>query len=333
MPDGPGPTRSSTETAPVEEALAEPAEDPLLAGLERPFTVLVTGASGFLGRHLIERLVSRGHNVRAACRGGRPDGAVARPEVTWLAADLREADAVEGLCRDCDVVAHLAGQHREEDGQTFRQVHVEGTVNLVEQARAAGVERVLMVSAHGAASGEHPYFRTKLEAEDTVRRSGVEFVVVRPDLVVGPDDHFTSILARWVARAPLCCVPGAAEGRYRPVDVEDVTDALCQSVERADLSGRTFTLSGPDELSLGDVVEAVVDACGLRRPVVPLPGAMGRPVLEGARGIGRVLGLPVDAWELLWRRRDLTPPADDAALRSVFHIEPMPFGEALGDYL
>lgn len=333
MAEGPGPTRPSTEPAPVGEAVAEPAEDPLLAGLERPFTVLVTGASGFVGRHLLERLASRGHDVRAACRGGRPDDVPPRPEVTWLAADLRDAEAVEGLCRDCDVVAHLAGQHREGDGQTFRQIHVEATRHLVERARAAGVERVLLVSAHGAPSGEHPYFRTKLEAEDTVRRSGVEFVVVRPEIVVGPDDHFTSTLARWVARAPLCCVPGAGEGRYRPVDVEDVTDALCQSVERADLAGRTFTLTGPDELSLGDVVETVVDACGLRRPVVPLPGAMGRPVLEGARGIGRVLGLPVDAWELLWRRRDLPPPSDAGALRSVFHIEPMPFREALEDYL
>lgn len=315
------------------EALAEPAEDPLLAGIERPFTVLVTGASGFLGRHLLSRLASRGHHVRAACRGGRPDDAAELAEVTWLAADLRDVDAIRGLCRECDAVAHLAGQHREEGGQTFRQVHVEGTGNLLGQARAEGVERFVFVSDHGAPSGVHPYFRTKLEAEEEVRRSGLEFVIVRPALVVGPDDHFTSTLARWVVKAPLCCVPGADEGAYRPVDVEDVTDALCQAVERADLAGRTFTLTGPDRLTLGEVVEAVLDAEGLRRPVVPLPGGLGRPALEAARGIGRVLGLPVDAWELLWRRRDLPASGDASSLRSVFHIEPMPFREALGDYL
>lgn len=333
MSAGPGQSRSSAEAVSVPEAIAEPAEDPLLAGLERPFTVLVTGGSGFLGGHLLERLASRGHRVRAACRGGRPADAVPRPDVTWLAADLRDPDTIEGLCRDCDAVAHLAGQHHEEEGQTFRQVHVEGTRNLLEQARAAGVERFVHVSAHGAPSGAHPYFRTMLEAEDEVRRSGLEFVVVRPDLVVGDGDHFTGTLAGWVGRAPICCVPGAREGSHRPVDVEDVTDALCQAVERADLGGRTFTLTGPDELTLGDVVEAVVGAEGLRRPVVPLPGSLGRPVLESARGIGRVLGLPVEAWELLWRRRDLPAAYGPDALRSVFHIEPIPFRDALEDYL
>lgn len=333
MSAGPGPSRSSTEAAPLQEALAEPAEDPLLAGVQRPFTVLVTGGSGFLGRHLLTRLASRGHRVRAVCRRGRPDDAAPRPDVTWLAADLCDPEALEGLCGDCDAVAHLAGQHHEEEGQSFHAVHVEATRNLLEQARAAGVERFVHVSAHGAPSSDHPYFRTKLEAEDEVRRSGVPFVIVRPDLVVGSRDHFTSTLARWVARAPLCCVPGAREGGFRPVDVEDVTDALCQAVERDDLAGRTFTLTGPDELTLRDVVEAVVEARGLRRPVVPLPGALGRPVLEAARGVGRVLGMPVDAWELLWRRRDVPAGAGPDALRSVFHIEPMPFREALKDYL
>lgn len=332
MPEGPGPSRSSTEAAPAAGALAETAEDPLLAGLERPLTVLVTGAGGFLGPHLSSRLASRGHRVRATSRRGRPDHVPVLPEVTWLAADLRDPDDLRGLCRECDVVAHLAGAHREE-GQTYRQIHVEATRNLLEQARAAEVERFLFVSAQGAASGDHPYFRTKLEGEDEVRRSGLDFVVIRPALVVGPDDHFTSTLSRWVSRAPVCCVPGADEGAYRPVDVEDVTDALCQAVERADLAGRTFTLTGPDLLTLGEVVEEVVRATGSRRPVVPLPGRLGRPMLEAARGIGRALGLPVDAWELLWRRRDLPPPDDGSALRSVFHIEPMPFRESLEDYL
>lgn len=331
MSPGAGASRPTAEAA--AQAVAEPAEDPLLAGLERPFTILVTGGSGFLGGHLLTRLVSRGHRARAVSRRGRPPEEAATPEVTWVAADVAEEGDVRGICEGCDVVVHLAGLHVAEREGDFHRVHVRGTANVLSEAARAGVERFLLVSALGADHGSHPWFRSKREAEDLVRRSPVESVVLRPSLVVGPDDHFASPLARWIRRLPVLPVPAAGEGVFRPVDVEDVADALCQSAERPDLAGRTVALVGPDRMTMGEVVLGVALATGRRRPLVPLPARLGPPLLRVARRWSGPSGVPVDALELMWRFRQLEPVRDGDAFRSVFRIEPIPFRQALEDYL
>ena len=316
------------------QALVETVEDPLLAGLERPVSVLVVGASGFLGRHLVERLSSRGHRVRAVSRRGRPAEEPGRPEVTWLAADATREAEVQGLARGCEVVAQLAGVRRESGRQTFRAVHVEATRHLVEEGRRAGAERLLLVSALGAADGADPYFRTKREAEALVRDSGLPATIVRPATVFGPGDHFVSAVVRWMERVPIFCVPEAWDRPVQPAAVEDVTDALCQCVEREDVADDTHVLAGPEPLTLAEAARMVARARGLRRAVFTLPDPLAAPVVEVARRLAGRLGIPPDEWEVL--RRAGRPPAPRRgvdAFRSVFHIEPMPFRAALEDYL
>ena len=316
------------------QALVETAEDPLLAGLERPVSVLVVGASGFLGRHLVERLGSRGHRVRAVSRSGRPGDAPERPEVTWLAADVTEEERVAGLARGCDVVAHLAGVRGERGTQTFESVHVDGTRHLLAEARRAGAERFVLVSALGASVGKDPYFRTKAEAETLVRDSGLEGVVVRPALVFGPRDHFVSAVARWLERFPVFCLPSGWDQPVRPAAVEDVTDALCQCVEREDVADDTYVLAGPEPLTLAEAARTVARVLGMRRAVITLPDGLAGPVLATARRLAGPLGIPPDEWEVLRRAgRPPTPAREVDAFRTVFHIEPMPFREALEDYL
>lgn len=316
------------------EAVAEPAEDPLLAGLDRPLTVAVVGASGFLGRHLLERLVSRGHRVRAVCRRGRPEGTPDRPEVTWLAADVADPEQVQGLARDCDAVVQMAGVHHEHGRQSFRSVHVEGTRHLIDEARRAGSDRFVLVSALGASTAGEPFFRTKGRAEALVRDSGLAGVVVRPALVFGPGDHFTTALVRWLERCPVFCLPRAWDATVRPVAIEDVADALCQCVEREDVVDDTHTLAGPEPLSLAEAVRAVAGVRGLRRAVLTVPDRLARPVLGLARRLGRRFGVSPGDWEVM--RRAVAAPIPRRAVeafRSVFHIEPIPFRAALEDYL
>lgn len=330
-PDG---FSDSSDARSAGQALVETAEDPLLAGLERPVSVLVVGASGFLGRNLVERLGSRGHRIRAVGRGGRPDGEPDRPEVSWLTADVTEEDRVAGLARGCEVVVQLAGVRRERGSQTFRAVHVEGTRHLLDEARRAGAERFLLVSALGASVGDDPYFRTKREAEALVRDSGLRAVILRPALVFGPGDHFVSAVVRWLERFPVFCVPGAWDRPVRPAAVEDVTDALCQCVEREDLADATHTLAGPEPLTLAEAARTVARVRGMRRAVVTLPDGLAAPVLGIVRRLAEGMGIPPDEWEVL--RRAGRPPATGrgaSAFRSVFHIEPMPFRAALEDYL
>lgn len=333
---GPDPNgfSDSSDARPAGQALVETAEDPLLAGLERPVSVLVVGASGFLGRHLLERLASRGHRVRAVGRRGRPGDEPERPEVAWLAADVTEERQVAGLARGCEVVVHLAGVRREGGSQTFRAVHVEGTRRLLAEAKRAGAERFLLVSALGVEAVEDPYFRTKREAEALVRDSGVQGVIVRPALVFGPGDHFVSAVVRWLERFPVFCLPRSWNRPVQPAAVEDVTDALCQCVEREDVADDTHTLAGPEPLTLAEAARTVARVRGLRRAVLTLPDGLASPVLAVARRLAGRLGIPPDEWEVL--RRAGRPPAPHRgvdAFRTVFQIEPMPFRAALEDYL
>lgn len=319
---------------PSGQALVETAEEPLLAGLERPVSALVVGASGFLGRHLVERLASRGHRVRAVGRRGRPADVPDRPEVTWLAADVTEEDRVAGLARGCDVVVQLAGLRGERGTQTFAAVHVDGTRHLLAEARRAGAEGFVLVSALGASVGSDPYFRTKREAEALVRDSGLQAVVVRPALVFGPGDHFVSAVVRWMERFPVFCLPDSWDRPVRPAAVEDVTDALSQCVEREDVADDTHVLAGPQPLTLAEAARTVARVRGLRRAVVTLPDAVAGPVLAAARRLAGPLGIPPDEWEVLRRAgRPPTPAGEVNAFRTVFHIEPMSFRAALEDYL
>lgn len=335
MPIGPGPDCTDMPSSGTAgETLVETAEEPLLAGLDRPLTVLVVGAGGFVGRHLLERLASRGHRVRAVDREGEPEDSASLREVTWLAADITREREVAGLARDCDALVHLAGIRRETPGCTFEDVHVRGTRHLLEEARRAGTERFILVSALGATASAEPYGRSKYRAEQEVRDAGVEGVVLRPAVIVGPGDHFTSAVIRWLERFRVFPVPRAWDGVVRPTAIEDVADALCQCVERSDVADRTFTLAGPERLRLSEAARTVAAVAGHPRAVVRVPDPVARPVAALTRWLARRAEMPPDEWDV-FRRIGRTPdPREGAeAFRRVFQIEPMPFRAVLEDYL
>ncbi|HKK27713.1 MAG TPA: NAD-dependent epimerase/dehydratase family protein [Gemmatimonadota bacterium] len=307
-------------------------EDPLLAGPERSATILVTGGSGFLARHLVPRLLGRGHRVRAACRrGAGPAGRTPRG-LEWVSADLTDGADVEGLAEECEVVVHLAGGPLD-DPVAARRVEIEGTRNLVREADRAGARRVVLVSALGAEEAAGPLFDVKRAAEAVVRSARAEHVILRPSVVVGPDDHVVSVLARALRRGPVLMPGGRVRetGVLQPAAVEDVAEALCQAVERPDLADTTHRLAGPDALAPSGVVRAVAARLSLVRRVIPLPRWTGRRL----EGLADRTGLTAPAAMRALDVRALPGEVEDAAraLRRVFHLEPLPFAVALDDYL
>lgn len=334
MSEAPGPHTSAATIEDEDGVRPSPLEDPLLAGFQRPHVVLVTGASGFVGRHLLRRLASRGHRIRAAARSGRPEEEVGGGNVSWVRADVTERDALTGLARDCDAVVHLAGVRKEEGEATFRRVHVEGTRHVLEEAARMGVSRFVYVSALGSAEGEDAFLASKREAEAAARSSGVPSVVLRPAVIFGPGDHFTSAVVRWLERFPCFLVPEAWNGLVQPVSIEDVVDALCQCVERDDVLDETYSLPGPETLTLVEAARTVADVKGWRRGVFTVPDRLTGLVLGLVRRYASWKGIPDDEWELLRRAGRLPAPVEGSdAFRRVFQIEPMPFRVVLEDYL
>ncbi|MGH7698906.1 MAG: complex I NDUFA9 subunit family protein [Gemmatimonadales bacterium] len=289
--------------------------------------IAVTGGTGFVGRHLLSQLKSRGHRVRALVRhpARRSLPALQGAEIT--AGDLDDPDALRGLVDGADAVVHLVGIIAERGAATFDAVHVDGTRRLVQAARAAGIRRFIHMSALGArdepsATGYH---RTKRRAEDLVQGSGIPAAIFRPAVIVGAGSVPIRTLARVHRFSPI--VPVFGDGRFpmQPVWIEDVTLAFALAVERPGLSG-LFELGGPEVVTYEEFVRSIGRAAGHRRPVVHVPLALVRAAARVFDRLGPLAPITSDQLQMLVEG-SVTP---DNAIERVFGIRPMALHDALG---
>ncbi|HSG80848.1 MAG TPA: NAD-dependent epimerase/dehydratase family protein, partial [Gemmatimonadota bacterium] len=227
--------------------------------------VLLTGGTGFVGHHVARRLTERGHAIRALVRSAERANALRD-----LGAELVEGDVVDDIAGEtlagCDAVIHLVGIIREKPpALTFERVHTRGTLHVVEAAKSAGVKKFAHMSALGAAAQGTAYQRTKYEAEELVRRSGLPFVIFRPSVIVGTGGEFTNLLVSMVRRAPAVPVIGDGNYRLQPVDVGNMASAMVLAVERDDISGESYDIGGPHKLTYNRMLEIASEELGVRR--------------------------------------------------------------------
>ncbi|UYO97401.1 NAD(P)H-binding protein [Microbacterium sp. M28] len=215
--------------------------------------VAITGGTGFVGRHLAERLDDV---VQVSRRAGL---------------DLADVDALATAFARCDAVVHCAGINREIGDQTFQRVHVQGTRNVVEAARLAGVKRIVMVSFLRArpncGSGYH---ESKWEAEELIRASGIEHTIVKSGMIYGAGDHMVDHVTKAVRTLPVFGTVGFRERTARPVPVEDAVDVLIAALEGR-IPDPTIALMGVDEITLGEALRRIARVAGRRPAFVPLP--------------------------------------------------------------
>ena len=230
--------------------------------------VLVTGASGFVGRGVVRAIKAAGHDVIAASRSGRDvEGACG------LGLDVTDPVSVRQavLAAHPEAVVHLVGIIAEKGAQTFKRVHVEATRNVL--AALAPGTRYLHMSALGAdPTSPSRYSSSKARAEALVRASGLPFTIFRPSLIFGPgDDFFGRVLKELVSAAPV--VPQIGDGHFpfRPVGLSDVAKAFAGALTRPEAVGQTYALAGPSEYSFRQLLELELSALGKRKPIVPVP--------------------------------------------------------------
>ena len=263
--------------------------------------ILVTGATGFVGSEILRRASRRGWRVRGLAR--HPDRAepVGRlPHVELFRGDVTERSELDEAMEGVTSVIHLVGIIDESGGASFEEVHVGGTRAVLEAADAAGVPRFVHMSALGvvAGRGATEYFRTKWEAEEAVRASGLSATVFRPSIIVGKDSELVDMLAKALRWSPgVLPLPGGGRQRLQPVWVGDVAECFLQAARMERSPEETYEVGGPEVLELRDVVGALARAAGRRTPVVlPLPTG---PLVALARLAETVVpGIPVTADQL-----------------------------------
>lgn len=241
--------------------------------------ILVTGGTGFVGTHLVNALLRRGHDVAVlARRPGASRNRYNRP-VEGVPGDVREPASIERAARGRDAVVHLVGIIAEKGDQTFDRMHREAAGNVVEAMRAAGVRRLLHMSAMGSfEDSPSEYGRTKAAGEKLVRASGLDWTVFRPSIVFGPGDGFVSLLAEIVRRNPLFIpVIGPGTTRFQPVSVYDLSRVFADALEKPEAVGKAFEVGGPRTFTLNDIYREIAAAVGKgRKPLIHLPIWWGR---------------------------------------------------------
>lgn len=236
--------------------------------------IAITGGTGFVGRHLAERLISDGHQVVLLARGIRPDDTHLRrhPAVTFCSVDLSDPEVLAKALAGCDAVAHCAGINREIGRQTYQRVHIEGTANVVQAAASNGVRKIVLISFLRARPNcGSAYHESKWAAEELVRNSGLDYTVLKCGMIYGRGDHMLDHLSHSLFTLPLFATVGVREKQICPVPVEDVVDVNSAALLKDRLSRTTVAVTGAEKLYLSDAVRRVAAVLGRKVIVIPAP--------------------------------------------------------------
>lgn len=239
--------------------------------------VLVTGGTGFIGSHIVTRLVAKGHSVSvlsrdpARARNRLPAGVRVLPgDVSDYSSLLHAMVGQEAVINAVQFPNHPVENRRK--GYTYMQVDGEGTVRQVKAAREAGVRRFVYVSGAGAREGRtEPWFQAKALAEKAVRESGLAYSIFRPSWVYGPDDRTLNKFVTFARLLPFIPVVGNGATRVQPVLVDDVAEAVAASIEMDRTAGMTYEIGGPQALTMDEIIRTLLQAMGKRRPLVHHP--------------------------------------------------------------
>lgn len=289
--------------------------------------ILVTGATGFVGGHVVAALRRAGKQVRCLVRDLRT---AAKPELAGCElaeGDMTERRSLASAAEGAECVVHLVAI-RQGKPEQFERIMSRGTRDLVVAAQEAGVRRFVLMSALGVAERTKdlvPYYRAKWEMEQAVQGSSLPFVIFRPSFVFGSDGGILPTFRRLAKLAPVTPIVGSGTQRLQPIWADDVAAYFVRSVDGVG-TGVTFDLGGPDVVSWNELWERLKTALGVRRPSVHVPmGLMRLNALVTERLPGDI-PLTRDLLKMMEAGDNIV--ADDAAAQA-FALPLVPLDEQL----
>ncbi|MGJ3231727.1 MAG: complex I NDUFA9 subunit family protein [Oceanicaulis sp.] len=238
--------------------------------------ITVFGASGFIGRYVVRRLAKAGYRVRAATRRPhlagelRPMGVVG--QIQLVQANLKDRASVERAVDGADGVINLVGILAEAGKQSFDALQHKGAGLVAECAKAAGIEKMVHISAIGAdETSSSKYAKTKALGEQAVRAAIPGAVILRPSIVFGPEDEFFNKFADMARFAPALPLIGGGKTKFQPVYCDDVAECAVKALEMDEAQGRTYELGGPGVYTFKQILEFIMETTGRKRVLIPIP--------------------------------------------------------------
>lgn len=235
--------------------------------------ILITGSTGFIGQVLIRQLTEAGYPVRVLLRPSPktptlPSGIPVEASITTL----DDPNGLEAAFQGVDTIIHLIGGEWQGAAANLMEIDVQSTRRVLKAAKKAKVNRIFFLSHLGVDRySAYPVLKAKALAEADIRKSGIDYTIIRTALVYGPGDKFTSGLARLLRATPFFFfLPGKGDTLIQPVWVEDLVTALVWAIEDPNTINQTIEVGGPEQLMLRDVVKMVMEKSNGRRAFISL---------------------------------------------------------------
>lgn len=238
--------------------------------------ILVVGATGFVGRHIVKRLIAEGERPRCLVRSQeKAKQTLPVDQVDLASGDTTRPDTLEAAMQGVDTVVHsafLTADRKENGSNTYYNVNALGTRHLVAAAKNAGVKKIVVVSGLGTRPDKPgSYMQGRYLAEQQVKESGLAWSIIQPSIQFGEQAAFFKGLANLIRMAPVVPVVGTPKRKFQPIWVEDVVTCLVKQIREDSRNGKTYIVGGPEIFTYGEILAMLAKRLGKRRLNAPAP--------------------------------------------------------------
>ncbi len=239
--------------------------------------ILITGATGYIGRHLVSRLVAQGERPRCLVRNiKRASSILPAGTLEFVQGDTTSPASLETPVQGVDTIVHTAfitADLKQSAGNRYQETNVQGTANLVEAAKKAGVKRIIVISGLGTKPDKPgSYMQGRYLAEKMVKESGLDWTIVQPSVLFGKDAPFIKGLTDLIRTAPVVPLIGGGKIMFQPIYVEDVVTVIIKVLQEPERTkNKTYTIGGPAYYSFTQIIDALLQAMHKKRIRVPAP--------------------------------------------------------------
>ncbi|HVB61819.1 MAG TPA: NAD(P)H-binding protein [Ktedonobacteraceae bacterium] len=239
--------------------------------------ILITGATGYIGRHLVARLVEQGERPRCLARSKERAAAILPVDKIDIAlGDTIRPETLAAAVQGVDTIVHTAfitADRKQSAGNSYEKTNVQGTANLIKAAQAAGVRRVIELSGLGTKPDKPgSYMQGRYMAEKMLKESGLQWTIIQPSVLFGKDAPFVKGLSDLIRTSPVIPLIGGGTIRFQPIYVEDVVTIIVKVLETPEQSAnKTYIIGGPAYYTFTDIINALLRTMHKTRIKAPAP--------------------------------------------------------------